>query len=250
MSLPWIEPDWDAPAAVRALVTTREGGVSTGCYASLNLGARAGDDPAHVTANRARLIAAAGLPAEPLWLRQVHGNHVLAADVSSDPTPEADAALAHVPGHVLTVLTADCLPVLFATRDGSAVGIAHAGWRGLAAGVIEAALAAMSMSPDGILAWLGPAIGAAHYEVGSDVHDAFAGSPGVAGAFAPAERRGHWFCDLTVLARARLAAAGVHAISGGGFCTWEDERFYSYRRDGRTGRMASLIWLAARGENA
>ncbi|MGH8225075.1 MAG: peptidoglycan editing factor PgeF [Gammaproteobacteria bacterium] len=243
MNPAWIEPDWEAPPAVRALVTTRAGGVSSGPYASLNLGTRSGDDPVKVAANRTRL-AAARLPAEPLWLRQVHGNRVLAADEEFDPEPEADAAVTSTPRRVLAVLTADCLPVFLAARDGSAVGVAHAGWRGLAAGVVEAALAAMPAPREEVIVWLGPAIGAAHYEVGADVHDAFADSPDVERAFTASGRPDHWFCDLAALARARLEAAGVGAVSGGEFCTFDDrERFYSYRRDGETGRMASLIWV-------
>ncbi|MGH8271711.1 MAG: peptidoglycan editing factor PgeF [Gammaproteobacteria bacterium] len=244
MNTIWIEPDWEALPAVRALVTTRAGGVSRGSYASLNLGTRTGDDPAHVAANRARLAATERLPAEPLWLRQVHGNRVLAADEEFKSEPEADAAVTSTPGRVLAVLTADCLSVFLAARDGSAVGVAHAGWRGLAVGVVEATLAAMPVPRDEIIAWLGPAISAAHYEVGADVHDAFADSPGVERAFTASARPGHWFCDLAVLTRARLEAAGVGAVSGGEFCTFDErERFYSYRRDGETGRMASLIWV-------
>ena len=244
MNPAWIEPDWDVPPTVRALATTRVGGVSSGWHASLNLGMRTGDDPVHVAANRACLAVAAKLPVEPLWLRQVHGNRVIAADEAVGTEPEADAAVTKGPGRVLAVLTADCLPVFLATRDGSAVGIAHAGWRGLAAGVLEAALTAMPAPRDEIFAWLGPAIGAAHYEVGADVRDAFAGSPGAERAFMPGGRGEHWLCDLVALARARLAAVGVGAISGGEFCTYgERERFYSYRRDGETGRMASLIWI-------
>lgn len=239
----WIEPEWEAPSRVRALVSTRTGGVSTGSYASLNLGMRSGDDPASVAANRARLAEAVGLPAEPLWLHQLHGSRVIGAGEVAGGEPGADAAVTHLPERVLAVLTADCLPVLFATLDGSAIGIAHAGWRGLVAGVVEAALEAMPAPPGRVLAWLGPAICAGHYEVGVEVHDAFAGTPGAEQAFPPT-RPGHWSCDLAALARARLAAAGAGAISGGGFCTHEDERFYSYRREGKTGRMASLIWLA------
>lgn len=241
MSPVWIEAEWEAPPMVHALVSTRAGGVSTGAYASLNLGMRAGDDPAKVAANRARLAEVVGLPAEPLWLHQVHGSRVITVDEVAGGEPEADAAVTHLSGRVLAVLTADCLPIFLAAVDGSAVGIVHAGWRGLVAGVLEAALAAMPAPPGRVLAWLGPAICAGHYEVGVEVRDAFAGTPGAERAFSPT-RPGHWLCDLAALARARLATAGAGAISGGGICTREDERFYSYRREGETGRMASLVW--------
>ncbi len=238
-----LVPDWPAPAAVRALVTTRAGGVSAGAYASLNLGTRCGDDPAAVAENRRRLAAL--LPAEPAWLRQVHGVRVAEADDVRGEEPEADAAVARRPGTVCAVLVADCLPVLFAREDGGAVAAAHAGWRGLAAGVLEATLEALGARPESLLAWLGPAIGPRVYEVGDEVRDAFlARDAAAAAAFAPA-RPGHWLLDLYAAARGRLAARGLTRVYGGGLCVHtEHERFYSYRRERTTGRMAALVWLA------
>lgn len=244
MSGAWIEPDWEAPPGVRALTTTRLGGVSEGPYAGFNLGAHVGDDPAAVAANRAGLRRAARLPCEPLWLRQCHGTAVAVAEKAGSE-PEADAAVARTPGRVLAVLTADCLPVVLAAVDGRSIAIAHAGWRGLVSGVVEAALAAVAgRAAERIVAWLGPAIGPRHYLVGEDVLTAFADAPGAGEAFMPAAENGRWHCDLAALARARLAAAGVAEVRGGGrWCTYaRPERFYSYRRDGRTGRMATLVW--------
>ncbi|MET0935704.1 MAG: peptidoglycan editing factor PgeF [Luteibacter sp.] len=240
MSAPWIFPDWDAPATIGAAVTTRQGpGVSVAPYDRLNLGLRSGDDQAAVGANRAVLAPALHLPAEPLWLRQVHGIGVVEAPQEDEPA--ADAAVARGPGQVLAILTADCLPVLFVSADGGTIGAAHAGWRGLAAGVLENTVA--TMAADGIQAWLGPAIGAASYEVGEEVRAAFVDAdPGAAGVFSPT-RPGHWLCDLYELARRKLATAGVATVSGGGFDTFRDERLYSYRRDGAaSGRFATLIW--------
>jgi len=238
-----IRPDWRVPPRVHALATTREGGASSGPYASLNLGDHVGDDPASVARNRALLEQ--WLPAKPLWLAQVHGTTVVdAAEVNGEPT--ADAAVTRELGVVLAVLTADCLPVLLAARDASAIGIAHAGWRGLAAGVVEATVARMRVAPAEIVAWLGPAIGQDAFEVGEEVRRAFADpDPTAAAAFAPG-KAGKWQADLYALARRRLAAAGVTEVHGGGYCTFADrERFFSFRRDGRTGRMASLLWLEA-----
>ncbi|HEX5314999.1 MAG TPA: peptidoglycan editing factor PgeF [Gammaproteobacteria bacterium] len=235
------------PAGVKAFVTTRAGGVSTASYASFNLGDHVGDDPAAVATNRRLLRSALALPSEPCWLRQVHGRGIVRFEGRRSQEPlMADGAVSAEPGVVLAVLTADCLPVLLAARDASEVAIVHAGWRGLAAGVIESAVGALGAEPEDLCAWLGPAIGAAHYEVGEEVRAAFRGSAGAGEAFAPSPRRGHWRCDLAALARARLRHAGVPVVLGGGFCTFADrERFYSYRRDGETGRMASLIWRAA-----
>lgn len=237
-----IVPDWPAPASVRALQTTRTGGVSRGPWAGFNLGDHVGDDPQAVAANRARLRAV--LPAEPTWLRQVHGTVAVDAARAGKTVPEADAAFASVPGVVCAVLTADCLPVLFCDRAGTVVAAAHAGWRGLQAGVLENTVAALRRPPGEILAWLGPAIGPRAFEVGPEVRAVFTGAdPGAAAAFVP----GHadrWWCDLPLLARRRLAAAGVTAVFGGETCTASDPaRFFSYRRDGVTGRMASLVWL-------
>lgn len=237
----WIVPEWPAPACVRSLVTTRNGGVSTGPYASLNLGLHVGDDPVAVAANRARLRE--HLPAEPAWLNQVHGTCTVLAD-AADRVPNADASFTRRRGVVCAVMTADCLPVLFADDDGTVVAVAHAGWRGLAAGVLEATIAAMEIPPTRLHAWLGPAIGPQAFEVGAEVRSAFvADLPESAAAFMPGDT-GKWLADIYTLARLRLRRAGVDSLHGGGLCTVSDAaRFYSYRRDGTTGRMASLIWL-------
>lgn len=241
--LDWIEPDWPAPAQVRALTTTRAGGVSLGSYAGLNLGDHVGDDPARVALNRAQLRQGLGLPTEPQWLRQVHGCAV-ASDPAQAGVCEADAALATGPGLVCAVLTADCLPLLFCDRAGTRVAAVHAGWRGLADGVIEAAVGALHTAPADLLVWLGPAIGPGAFEVGDEVRAAFlARDPAAAVAFRPSPA-GRWLADIYALARRRLEALGVRQVWGGGLCTFADPgRFYSYRRDGATGRMASLIWL-------
>ena len=238
-----VVPDWPAPANVRALVTTRRiDGASSPPFDRFNLGSRCGDAPDAVEANRAALIERFALPSAPRWLRQVHGVDVLDADSPWSNEPEADAAVTRAPGRVLAVLTADCLPVLLAADDGSAVGIAHAGWRGLAAGVAEATLARLGVEPSRVVAWLGPAIGARSYEVGEEVRAAFVVAD--AGAFAPT-RPEHWLCDLAALARRRLAASGVARVHGDNIDTFADARFYSYRRDRVTGRFASLIWIEA-----
>ena len=237
----WIVPDWLAPPCVRALITTRAGGASRGAYAGLNLGMRSGDDVEDVARNRASLRQ--WLPAEPLWLRQVHGTAVVEAD-GADANPEADAAIARRPGRVCAALTADCLPALLCDEAGTVVAAVHAGWRGLCSGVIEQTVRAMDRPPAALLAYLGPAIGPAAYEVGSEVRQAFVASdPEAEAAFMPG-RPGKFYADLYALARARLAKSGVARIYGGGYCTYtERERFFSYRRDGATGRMASLIWM-------
>lgn len=253
MTRPWLDADWPAPAGVRAFATLRHGaGVSAAPFDSFNLGPRCGDEPAHALANRATLVELAGLPAMPRWLRQVHGTRVLrfgatGADAGADgEEPEADAVVTGVPGTVLAIQTADCLPVLFCADDGGEVAGAHAGWRGLAGGVLEATVAAMRTPPDRLLAWLGPAAGPRAYETGADVRDAFLQrDPAAADAFAPT-RDGRWHVDLYMLARQRLQAAGLAAgrIHGGGLCTIsEPGRFFSHRRDRRTGRMASLVWI-------
>jgi hypothetical protein len=239
-----IIPDWPAPARVRALVTTRAGGVSTGAYASLNLGSRCGDDPDAVAENRKRLAAL--LPSEPVWMRQVHGIAVADADAAraSGVEPEADAAVAREAGTVCAVLVADCMPVFFADEAGSVVAVAHAGWRGLSAGVLDATLDAMRVPAASVVAWLGPAIGARVYEVGDEVRAAFLAHDGSAAqAFAPT-RPEHWLLDLYAVARQRLAARGVERVYGRGFCTFtERERFFSYRRERASGRMAAVVWL-------
>lgn len=238
----WIVPDWPAPAWVKSVSTTRTGGVSTGAYASLNLAAHVGDTPQHVAGNRARLRTALALPAEPLWLSQIHGRGVVAAE-SAVADAEGDAAVSRTAGRVCAVLTADCLPVLLCDRAGACVGAAHAGWRGLAGGVIEATVAALGVPADSLIAWLGPAIGPRAFEVGDEVRAAFiAHDAGAAAAFQP--HGGRWHADIYRLARQRLAALGVAEVYGGGRCTYtEAARFYSYRRDGATGRMATLIWM-------
>ena len=245
MSLPagWIVPDWPAPPQVRAFVTTREGGVSRGEYASMNLGAGGGDDPDHVARNRE--IARAHLPGEPAWLAQVHGVEVADLDaVSPGSRPRADAAATSAPGRVAVVLTADCMPVFLADRAGRRVAVAHAGWRGLAAGVLENALAALRCAPGEAIAWMGPAIGPGAFEVGPEVREAFLAADSRAeGAFAPG-KPGKFMADLYALARARLERAGVGAVHGGGFCTHgEPRRFFSYRRAPRSGRMGAFIWI-------
>jgi len=240
----WIVPDWPAPANVGAAVSTRQGpGVSAPPYDRLNLGLRSGDDLAAVVTNRAALAQALALPAAPLWLRQVHGTAVAEHSAPREDEPEADAAVARGPGKALAILTADCLPVLFTSADGGTIGAAHAGWRGLAAGVLENALARMAVPAADVMAWLGPAIGAPSYEVGDEVRAAFvATDPGAEAAFTPT-RPGHALCDLYMLARRKLAAAGVTRVFGGGFDTFRDSRFYSYRRDGAaSGRFATVIW--------
>jgi YfiH family protein len=241
----WIVPDWQAPAGVGAVVSTRRGpGVSEAPYDRLNLGLRSGDDVAAVEVNRRALADALDLPAPPLWLRQVHGIAVSESPFIGDDEPVADAAVARGPGQVLAILTADCLPVLFVSADGQTIGAAHAGWRGLAAGVLENTV--RTMAADGVQAWLGPAIGASSYEVGEEVRAAFVdGDAGASVAFATT-RPGHWHCDLYALAHRRLASIGVSQVSGGGFDTLTDPRLYSYRRDGaNSGRFASLIWTGA-----
>jgi polyphenol oxidase len=238
----WLAPDWPAPPNVRALTTLRSGGVSKPPYASLNLAAHVGDDPDAVAGNRSLLLHAAALPAEPCWLEQVHGTRVIdAADWR--PGVEADAMVAMQPGRVCVVLTADCLPVLICDVSGTRVAAVHAGWRGLAGGVIEAAIRALDVEPGRLIAWLGPAIGPDAFEVGGEVRARFTDAdPAASSMFRPG-RPGHWLADLFGLARLRLRAAGVDAIHGGGQCTVSrHHRYYSYRRDGTTGRMASLIW--------
>lgn len=237
----WIVPDWPAPPCIKAVITTRAGGSSGGPYAGLNLGLRTGDDASAVAANRARLRAA--LPQEPRWLQQVHGSVVANADTLATNVPEADASIAHFPGTVCAVLVADCVPVLFTNRAGTVVAIAHAGWRGLAGGVIERTVAVIGGQPSDLLAYLGPGIGPRAFEVGPDVREAFlADDPHDDDAFT-SHTLGKWLADLFLLARKRLHRAGVQHLFGGGTCTYSDPaRFFSYRRDRTTGRMAALIW--------
>jgi YfiH family protein len=243
VSLSWLEPEWPAPAGVRALSTFRGGGVSPAPYVSCNLGDHVGDSPEAVAENRRRLKAAAGLPAEPAWLRQVHGTNVADLDAAADRGP-ADAAFTRQRGRVCAILTADCLPLVLAADSGDLVAAAHAGWRGLAGGVIEATVKALQVAPEDLVAWLGPAIGPGHFEVGAEVRQAFVkGDLGAETAFVP-NARGRFMADLSALARRRLQALGVGRIYGGGQCTYADgERYFSHRRDGVTGRQAALIWL-------
>lgn len=274
MSAEWIIPEWPAPANVHGVVTTRDGpGASVAPFDAFNLGIRSGDDPHAVARNRAHLREVLRLPGEPRWLKQVHGTRVVdfspplftredsgraaragggnhRQSLGLPEEPEADAAVTRTPGVVLAILTADCLPVLFCARDGSEIAAAHAGWRGLRAGVLENTLAAMRAPREEILSWLGPAIGAQSYEVGDEVREAFLENDRAAAEAFRSTRPGHWRCDLHALARQRLRAAGVGKIFGGGFDTFTDPRLYSYRRDGvRSGRFASLVWLDASSGN-
>lgn len=267
-----LVPQWGAPASVRALSTTRRGGVSAGPWGladgspgGMNLGARCGDDPAAVRSNRDRLARAIG--AMPVWLEQVHGTdvHAIVANapgrrsaanaVLDDALPSgearADASLTNVPGIVLAVLTADCLPVLLADSRGEVVAAAHAGWRGLADGVLERTVEAMRASASSgaeLCAWLGPSIGPAAFEVGNEVRERFCDADSRArAAFVAGARPGKWLADLPALARLRLAAVDVHRVDAANRCTLRDATdFYSYRRDGRCGRMATLVWIASR----
>ena len=243
MQADFIRPDWPAPRKVHALSTTRIGGVSIGSYASLNLGEHVGDSPQAVAANRAQLQRYLH-GAMPRWLSQVHGVRVT-RDGDTTHAP-ADAAVTARRDVACTIMTADCLPVIFCDKAGTRVAAAHAGWRGLSAGVLEATLADMGGKPGDVMAWMGPAIGPKAYEVGEEVRRAFvAHSAEAAEAFTPGRAAGKWWCDLYLLARQRLTAAGVKDVCGGGFCTFTDkERFFSFRRDGHCGRMATLVWLA------
>ncbi len=238
----WLQPEWPAPAAVRAAATTRIGGVSAAPFHSLNLAGHVGDDERAVSENRSGLVQTLGLPAEPRWLNQVHGCDVAA--IPSCDSFDADAAWSDRPGDVCVVMTADCLPLLMCNSAGTGVAAVHAGWRGLCDGVIEAALSRFSVPSGDLMAWLGPAIGPRAFEVGGEVREAFVRRDKEAEEAFVAGEQGKWLADLFALARMRLRKAGVEAVYGGGLCTYSDEeRFFSYRRDGVTGRMASLIWI-------
>jgi YfiH family protein len=266
-----IQPEWAAPSGVRCAFTLRTGGVSKAPYDSLNVGAHVGDVAAAVEENRRRVRERLGLPAEPVWLQQVHGVEVADLDVagthvsagrdgvgaeagrlSSDaetalsPTSGfalADAVVTRVRGRVCVIQVADCMPVLFAARDGSAVGAAHAGWRGLASGVLEQTVRHLGVPAAQLVAWLGPTISQEHFEVGDEVRAAFVSHDPDAASNFEANARGRWQCDLYSLARQRLAAFGIRDVFGGGWCTYADAaRFFSYRRDGQCGRMAALVW--------
>jgi len=247
-----FKPDWSSPSNIGALVTNREGGVSSSPFASFNLGDHVGDAIVNVQANRA--ILRQSLPSYPIWLNQVHG---IAVSTPSDrlvnPTVviEADAAVTNTPGEVLAIMTADCLPVLFASKDGKVIGAAHAGWRGACNGVLENTVSQMLALEPGLIAkdllvWLGPAIGSQSFEVGEEVLQAFiqSGQEIPSEAFKPIFKKpGKYLADLYLLAKSRLNALGIVSIDGGTFCTYQDHRFFSYRRDGVTGRFASLIWI-------
>ncbi|GAB6406586.1 peptidoglycan editing factor PgeF [Pseudomonas sp. MHK4] len=236
----WLIPDWPAPAGVKACVTTRAGGVSMAPFDSLNLGDHVDDSPEAVAENRQRLTDHFSI--QPAWLQQVHGIVVAHADPSRVDT--ADASWTSTPGIACAAMTADCLPTLFCDRAGTRVAAAHAGWRGLAAGVLEATLDSLAVPPAEVLVWLGPAIGPQAFEVGPEVWETFVQQlPQAAEAFVPSQNAGKFMADIYMLARLRLAARGVTAVYGGGLCTVTDPRFYSYRRASRTGRFASLIWL-------
>lgn len=238
-----IVPEWPAPESVAACSSTRIGGVSEGAWASLNLGAHCGDNLDHVEENRKRLFAAGQLPSKPVWLEQVHGTAVLRLTGEPYASKRADASYSNTPGTVCAVMTADCLPVLFCNRAGTEVAAAHAGWRGLCAGVLEETVACFADGADNIIAWLGPAIGPQAFEVGPEVRDAFmAHDPQAQSAFLPAGDK--YMADIYQLARQRLTRVGISQIYGGDLCTFtENDDFFSYRRDKTTGRMASFIWL-------
>jgi polyphenol oxidase len=244
--IPVLIPDWPAPARVRSAMTLRTGGVSAAPCDTLNLGTHVGDDPSAVMENRKRVRESLHLPSEPVWLEQVHGTSVLNLDEHSSATPaRADAATTRIVGKVCAIQVADCMPILLASSDGKVIGAAHAGWRGLAGGVLEATVAALAQPPGSLIAWLGPAISQPHFEVGDEVRAAFVETDSKAAAAFTRNARDRWQCDLYTLARQRLTALGIRHISGGGWCTYaESERFFSFRRDGRCGRMAALIWLA------
>ncbi|KMN23016.1 peptidoglycan editing factor PgeF [Pseudomonas helleri] len=236
----FLIPDWPAPAGVRACVTTRAGGVSVAPFDSFNLGDHVGDDPVAVAHNRHRLTHI--FDVQPAWLSQVHG--VVVAPATPGQIAEADASWTATPGIACTVMTADCLPALFCDRAGTRVAAAHAGWRGLAAGVLEAAAQSLNVEPQDILVWLGPAIGPKAFEVGGEVREVFIKDlPDAAAAFVPSINEGRYMADIYELARLRLARCGITAVYGGGFCTVTDPRFFSYRRSPRTGRFASLVWI-------
>lgn len=238
----WLQADWPAPVNVRTLITTRQGGCSLQPFNSFNLGTHVGDDAEAVATNRELLRSQ--LPSEPAWLNQVHGTHVVNAAEVGDSSLDADASVANQPGTVCVVMTADCLPVLLCNDEGTVVAAAHAGWRGLCDGVLEASVAATGADPASLMAWLGPAIGPDAFEVGAEVRAAFMATDPAADHAFVAIGEDKYLADIYLLARQRLAALGIDRVYGGDFCTVIDrERFFSYRRDKITGRMASLIWL-------
>ncbi len=239
-----IAANWPAPANITAFTTTRHGlGVSVAPFDEFNLGIRCGDQLAHALQNRAALINAYRLPSEPQWLHQVHGVDVLRIGPQQNDEPLADACVTETLNTVLAVLTADCLPVLFCNTAGTEIAAAHAGWRGLANGMLETTVAAMHSKPEDMMAWLGPAAGALRYEIGEEVRAAFLSLSAEAETAFTATRPGHYLIDMVAIATQRLLAIGVSQIYGGEHCTITDTRFYSHRREQRTGRMASVIWM-------
>lgn len=238
----WIHANWPAPPSVHAGASRRRGGVSEGVYESLNVGDHVGDDPAAVVENRRRVQEMARMPAEPQWLQQVHGLKVVTLP-HADQRPEADAAITTEKGVVCAVMTADCLPVVFARANGTAVGVAHAGWRGLCNGILEATVEALG-APDDLVVWYGPAISQSSFEVGREVREAFLQRDAAAAQHFYKNSDGRWQADLYGLASQRLSALGITDVSGGGRCTFDEaEQFFSYRRDGQTGRMATCVWI-------
>jgi YfiH family protein len=243
-----LVPDWPVPAHVRAACTTRDGGVSSGAYASLNLGDHVGDDPQLVARNRA--IAERAIRARPVYLKQVHGaSNVIAIDGNTEDGAEADGCWTSQRGIACTIMVADCLPVLFATDDGSRVGAAHAGWRGLSGGVVESTVRAMRVEPKSLVAWLGPAIGPEAFEVGPEVKAAFEAHDGAASNHFKPYREGKWLANLPALTRMRLAALGITRVHGNDgsrdWCTVSNpSRFFSHRRDRVSGRFAAAVWRA------
>ena len=238
----FIEPDWDAPAGVRALCTTRLGGVSRAPYDSLNLGLHVGDDEDDVRQNRDLLHRELGLPAEPDWISQTHGTHCVILE--QDQNRDADAAITRKAGRVAVVMIADCLPLLLCNRDGTEVAALHAGWRGLQAGVIRSSLARMKSRAADLMAWIGPGISNRYFEVGDEVREAFEASHDGATEFFEPHGDAHWMCDLAGLAARELERLGVGRVLRDRHCTYRDaDRFYSYRRDRVTGRMAAMIWI-------
>ncbi|HKQ84324.1 MAG TPA: peptidoglycan editing factor PgeF [Steroidobacteraceae bacterium] len=242
--LSWLTPHWPAPAHVRAAATLRRGGVSAPPYDSLNLALHVGDDPAAVQHNRERVRATLALPSEPLWLDQIHGTHVVIAERTTG-VAQADAAVSFESGRVCVVMTADCLPVLFCSRDGVRIGAAHAGWRGLVGGVLEKTIAALGGARD-LMAWFGPAIEAEAFEVGPEVREQFLARDMDSAVAFTANARGRFQADLYELARIELQRLGIDATYGGGWrCFNDSARFFSHRRGAPTGRMATLIWRSA-----
>ena len=242
----WLIPNWDAPNNIKAVMTSRQGGFSRAPFDSMNLGDHVDDDLHSVAKNRESLKQKLNLPNDPLWLTQIHGVTIANADQQNQGKVEADASIAHQSGSVCAVMTADCLPVLFCNQQGTAIAAAHAGWRGLHAGILEQTVKALNCPAEEVMAWFGVAIGEEYFEVGDEVREAFVSVQVEAEkAFVPSVNAGKWLADIYLLARLCLQAIGVRKITGGEYCSYKDkERFYSYRREAKTGRMASLIWMS------